>query len=152
MLKSSLKTKNFTPKNYFSFKIFSVSDPSPSKEKKQRVRKRKAPAPKIPQPVSGLDLVQNFASINQKQEQGNNNIVNTTPVTTTNTNFIITPTSNNSLHNFFLSNQGQTIVQNQQVINFLIQKLEHLRPCNFRTWIIFRIPRMKNDVWCLCYF
>ncbi|CAK5096436.1 unnamed protein product [Meloidogyne enterolobii] len=94
-----------------------VSDPSPPKEKKQRVRKRKAPAPKIPQPVSGLDLVQNFASINQKQEQGNNtNIVNTAPVTTTNTNFIITPTTNNSLHNFFQLNQGQTMVQNQQVI------------------------------------
>ncbi|CAK5115687.1 unnamed protein product [Meloidogyne enterolobii] len=93
-----------------------VSDPPPSKEKKQRVRKRKAPAPKIPQPVSGLDLVQNFASINQKQEQGNNNIVNTVPATTTNTNFIITPTTNNSLHNFFQLNQGQTMVQNQQVI------------------------------------
>nr|CAD2166674.1 unnamed protein product [Meloidogyne enterolobii] len=93
-----------------------ASDPSPPKEKKQRVRKRKAPAPKMPQPVSGLDLVQNFASLNQKQEQGNNNIVNTVPATTTNTNFIITPTTNNSLHNFFLSNQGQTMVQNQQVI------------------------------------
>ena len=91
------------------------------------MRKRKAPAPKMPQPVSGLDLVQNFASLNQKQEQGNNNIVNTVPATTTNTNFIITPTTNNSLHNFFLSNQGQTMVQNQQVINFLNSKSRRLK-------------------------